>query len=366
MLPLQFKQPDIEVPADSVLLNKFEERIDKLTNMTWSELTNTVINDLIRVGGKILLALVIFFAGRWLIRKIDGALGRMFERRGMDTSLNAFIRNILRIVAWLFLLMIVISILGIKTTSFLAILASAGFAVGMALSGTLQNFAGGVLILLLKPFRTGDYIVAQGEEGTVKAINLFNTILVTADNKTIIVPNGGLSTSIVNNVSQSGMRRVEWKFAISYGDDYDKARELLKKLIENDSRIQTKPPYFIALNALADSAVEIVVRVWTKTADFWDVYFDMNEKVYKVFPEYGLTIPYNKLDVTVVPAAPEAEAPGSSGDLDDILRTVGAGSRADDNCIDCIDLGMQSDNERDKEISGDMPGDTDGASDDNM
>ena len=241
--------------------------------------------------------------GRWLIRKADGLLNRIFEKRGLDPSLNSFIRSILRIVVWVFLVMIIVGVLGIRTTSFLAILASAGFAVGMALSGTLQNFAGGVLILLLKPFRTGDYIVSQGVEGTVKAINLFNTVLITPDNKTIIIPNGGMSSSIVNNVTESGTRRIEWTFGISYGDSYDEARKVLAGLIEADSRIQRSPEYLIALSNLADSSVQIVVRAWTDTSEYWNVYYDMNEKVYKTFSEHGLTIPFNQLDVNLTSAA---------------------------------------------------------------
>ncbi len=284
-----------DVPADSVLVNKLETTVERVKNMTWDDFGNSLLH----FGGRLLIAVALFFVGRWLIRRIDAFFNKVFERRSIDRSLNSFIRSILRITAWLFLIMSIVSILGIKTTSFLAIFASAGFAIGMALSGTLQNFAGGVLILLLKPFRTGDYIVAQGNEGTVKEINLFNTVLVTADNKTIIVPNGGMSTSIINNVSASGTRRVEWKFGISYGDDYDMARRVLGKLLEEDKRIFTDPAYFIALSELADSAVLITVRAWTKSDDFWSVFFDMNEKVYKEFPKYGLTIPFRQMDITI-------------------------------------------------------------------
>lgn len=295
---LQLTKPNIEVPDDGEVLGKFERWLHRLLQMSWDDL----LHEAVKLGGKIVAAVLIFIVARWLIRKADVLINRIFEKRGLDSSLNSFIRSILRFVVWIFLVMIIVGVLGIKTTSFLAILASAGFAVGMALSGTLQNFAGGVLILLLKPFRTGDYIVAQGQEGTVKEINLFNTVLITPDNKTIIIPNGGMSTSIVNNVTESGTRRIEWTFTISYGDSFDEARKVLTELLEADKRIMRSPPYFIALNNLADSAVQIVARAWTETSDFWDVFYDLNEKVYKVFPQHGLTIPFNQLEVNLTTA----------------------------------------------------------------
>lgn len=305
---LQLAKPDVDVPADSVVIDKLNSRFHELLQMSWSDLSHTLVSDLLKFSGKLAIAIIIYFVGRWLIRWMDRLLNRIFERRKVDTSLNKFIRNMLRIVAWIFLLLIIVGILGIKTTSFLAILASAGFAVGMALSGTLQNFAGGVLILLLKPFRTGDYIVSQGQEGTVKEINLFNTVLATPDNKTIIIPNGGMSSSIVNNVTDAGTRRIEWTFGIAYGDDYDEARRVLQQLIAADERIFKTPEPLIALSNLADSAVQIVVRVWAKTDDYWAIYYGMNEKVYKVFPEHGLSIPFNQLDVNITTlSAPGAE-----------------------------------------------------------
>lgn len=296
---LQLPTPKIDVPADSVVLNKIGNRFNELIHMSWDDLSRTLVTDAMKIGGKLLAAIAVFIVGRWLIKKIDKLIDKLFEKRGVDRSLNAFVRNMLKIVEWIFLLMILVSILGIRTTSFLAILASLAFAIGMALSGTLQNFAGGVLILFLKPFRTGDYIIAQGQEGTVQEINLFNTVLITPDNKTIIIPNGGMSTSIVNNTSETGTRRVEWTFGISYGDSYEDAKKVLEELIRSESRILDSPSYSIALSNLADSAVQIVVRAWTATSDFWSVYYDMNEKVYKMFPEHGLTIPFNQLDVNL-------------------------------------------------------------------
>jgi small conductance mechanosensitive channel len=206
----------------------------------------------------------------------------------------------------LLILSIIVLIMGVKTTGLAALIAAMGFAVGMALSGTLQNFAGGILVLLLKPFHVGDYIQAQGQEGTVTDIKLFNTVLTTADNKTVIVPNGGMSTSIINNFSVSGTRRVEWQFKITYGDNYDTAKHLIQELLTADGRVMTTPPFFIAMRSLDESVVTLVVRAWVKSGDFWDVFFDMNEKVYKMLPLRGLAVPYNKLDVNVTMQSPDS------------------------------------------------------------
>jgi small conductance mechanosensitive channel len=187
--------------------------------------------------------------------------------------------------------------LGIETSSLIALFASAGLAVGMALSGTLQNFAGGVMILLFKPYRVGDFIEAQGNTGTVKEIQIFNTILITPDNKTIVVPNGGLSTGIMTNYSSSGTRRAEWIFSIAYGESYDNAKNIIERLLSEDKRIKTEPAYFIALNELAANSVNIIVRVWVNSGDLWNVYYDINEIVYKTFENKGVSIPYPQMDV---------------------------------------------------------------------
>jgi small conductance mechanosensitive channel len=189
--------------------------------------------------------------------------------------------------------------LGVEMTSFIAILGAAGLAVGLALSGTLQNFAGGVMILLFRPFKVGDFIDAQGFMGSVKEIQIFNTILKTPDNKTIIIPNGGLSTSSMTNFSTEPQRRVDWTFGIGYGDDAEKAKAVLKRLCDEDERILKDPEVFIALSALADSSVNFVVRAWVNAPDYWNVFFDMNEKVYKTFAEEGLNIPFPQMDVHV-------------------------------------------------------------------
>jgi small conductance mechanosensitive channel len=191
----------------------------------------------------------------------------------------------------------VLGMLGIQMTSFIAILGAAGLAVGMALSGTLQNFAGGVMILLFRPFKVGDFVDTQGYLGTVSEIQIFNTILKTPDNKTIIIPNGSLSKSSLINYSTEERRRVDWTFGIAYGDDLDKAKKVIRKLCDHESRILKDPETFVAVAELADSSVNFTVRAWVNAADYWGVFFDMNEKIYKTFADEGLNIPFPQIDV---------------------------------------------------------------------
>ena len=249
---------------------------------------------------KIAIALAVFFIGKWIINRIYHFISKAFIRRNVELSLRTFLLSLIRIILMLILIVIVIGILGINTSSFLAIFASAGLAIGMALSGTLQNFAGGVMILLFKPYKVGDFIEAQGYSGTVKEIQIFNTILNTPDNKTIIIPNGGLSTGSLNNYSKEGRRRVDWKIGIAYGDDFDTARKAILELLAADKRVFDEPAPFVALSSLADSAIEITVRVWTASENYWGVFFDFNEQVYKQFDKYGLHFPYPQVDVHMI------------------------------------------------------------------
>ena len=251
----------------------------------------------ISVGSKILLAIVVFLVGRWIVRRLNKLLAKIMEKRHVEASLSTFVKSLVNITLTLLLIIVVIGVLGIETSSFIALFASAGVAIGMALSGTLQNFAGGVMILLFKPFKVGDTIEAQGQSGTVREIQIFNTILATPDNKIIIIPNGGLSTGLMKNYSREATRRVDWEFGIAYGDDYTKAKAVIARLLDADGRVLKDPAYFIALTSLGESSVNIVVRAWVNAGDYWGVYFDMNEKVYKTFAEENLNIPFPQLDV---------------------------------------------------------------------
>ncbi len=258
-------------------------------------------NELITTYGiKVIGAIVVLVLGLWIIKLIVRSIRKALDRGKMDDSLKPFISSLISWTLKILLFISVLGMLGIQMTSFIAIIGAAGLAIGMALSGTLQNFAGGVMILLFKPFKVGDFISAQGYSGTVKAIQIFNTILNTPDKKTIIIPNGGLATGSLTNFSTEPERRVDWTFGIAYGDDYDKAKEVVTRLLNEDDRILKEPEPFIALAELADSSVNLTVRAWVKGADYWNVYFDMNEKVYKTFPKEGLNIPFPQMDVHVI------------------------------------------------------------------
>ncbi len=252
------------------------------------------------LGSKLLAAIIIFLIGRWIVKRLKKLVSNILERRHVEASLSTFTRSLINITLNFLLILMVVGTLGVETSSIIALFASIGVGVGMALSGTLQNFAGGIMILLFKPFKVGDFIEAQGQSGTVKEIQIFNTILTTPDNKIIIIPNGGLSTGITQNYSTEATRRVDWQFGIAYGDNYDKARNVIEKLLNADNRILKNPDYFIALTSLGESSVNIVVRAWVNAPDYWGVYFDMNEKIYKTFAEENINIPFPQLDVHLV------------------------------------------------------------------
>ena len=277
-----------------------EELLTSPSNVSLDVFLTKMIDLGISVGSKILLAIVVFLVGRWIVRRLNKLLAKILEKRHVEASLSTFVKSLVNITLTLLLIIVVIGVLGIETSSFIALFASAGVAIGMALSGTLQNFAGGVMILLFKPFKVGDTIEAQGQSGTVREIQIFNTILATPDNKIIIIPNGGLSTGMMKNFSKEATRRVDWEFGIAYGDDYTKAKKVIARLLDADSRVLKDPAYFIALTSLGASSVNIVVRAWVNSGDYWGVYFDMNEKVYKTFAEEDLNIPFPQMDVHVI------------------------------------------------------------------
>lgn len=252
-----------------------------------------------KYGPQVVLAIVVLIVGLIIIGVVTRTFKRVLEKRGADPSLVPFLGTLVSATLKIMLLISVVGMVGIEVTSFVAIIGAAGLAVGLALQGTLQNFAGGVIILLLKPFKVGDFVDAVGHSGTVHEIQIFNTYLKTPDNKTIIIPNGQLANSSMTNYSTEPTRRVDWVFGIGYGDKAEKAREVLTNLIAQDERIKSDPEPFIALKELADSSVNFVVRVWVDSGDYWGVHFDMNEKVYKEFDKAGLNIPFPQMDVHV-------------------------------------------------------------------
>lgn len=262
-------------------------------NYFWGEFQRLAFD----YGPKLIGAILVWFVGKWVINLGTNGFKRVLDKGDTDESLKPFLVSLLNTVLKVLLGISVLGMLGIEMTSFIAILGAAGLAVGMALSGTLQNFAGGVMIMIFKPFKVGDYITAQGYSGTVNEIQIFNTVLKTPDNVTIIVPNGGLSTGSLTNYSAEEQRRVDWTFGIGYGDDVDHAIQVIENLCAQDKRILKDPALFIAVSDLADSSVNLVVRAWVKSPDYWAVHFDMNKNVYKTFSKEGLNIPFPQMDV---------------------------------------------------------------------
>lgn len=373
-------------PADSV--PSVHNELASLKNMSFDDLITKLVGDIVHFAISLAVAIVVFYAGKFIITRLYNITASILIRRNVDESLSTFILSFLRIVLYFILIVTVIGILGIPTSSFLALFASAGVAVGMALSGTLQNFAGGVLILLLKPYRVGDYIEASGYAGTVREIQIFSTIINTADNKSIIIPNGGLSTGSINNWSRQKHRRVDWTVGVAYGTDFQRARTIILEILASnpdvldgnseaeshyantcrqghpspecgiesatetpvvppaevtpdpvpeetpevkkhglwhslfhsdksikaqiararnvsETNIVTVPISFtptVAIGALADSSVNITVRVWVRSEKYWSVFYDINEKIYRILPENGIEFPFPQLDVHLQPA----------------------------------------------------------------
>jgi len=283
---------------DTTAVNEMTKDLKTLVTTPVSDWLPQLVHDyLIPLGLKIIAAIVVFILGRWIIKLVKKWMANgLMSKRG-DATLHSFLSNLVSVLLYFILIIFIISILGINTSSLVALLASAGLAVGMALSGTLQNFAGGVMIILFRPFKVGDFISAQGFEGKVSEIQIFNTHLLTVDNKEVILPNGSLSTGVMTNFSKQGTRRVDWVFSMAYGDDYDRAKAVLKELCAADPKIKETPEPFIELLKLNDSSVDLTVRAWVDSADYWPVFFAMNERVYKAFAQEGLHIPFPQMDV---------------------------------------------------------------------
>ena len=372
--------PDAPVLPDSVPTPKEEWQM--LKNLPLDELLNKMVSGMVSLAINVAIAILVFYVGRFIINKIYRVVSGILLKRKVDASLSTFILSLVRMLLYFILIVTVIGILGIETSSFIAIFASAGVAIGMALSGTLQNFAGGVLILLLKPYKIGDYIEAQGYAGTVREIQIFHTIISTTDNKQIIIPNGGLSTGSVNNYSRSDYRRVDWSVGISYGDNVEVARKTILEILDSDHRVVKgtleddreereaeriaaipdgeEDPQAVAAEAakprrswlyrlfhrkvkdkiltwqeaqdlkvlallpktdgtpkvfvsqLADSAVVLTVRAWTRNADYWGVFFTMNERFYNELPEAGMNFPFPQMDVHLNGSLAHTDSVGQS------------------------------------------------------
>ena len=259
-----------------------------------------LIDSGLSAGKHIIAAVVIFIVGRFLIKLLNRLVASILQRRHIEQSVQTFLSSLVNIILTILLIITVIGALGVNTTSFAALIASAGVAIGMALSGNLQNFAGGLIILLFKPYRVGDFIDVNGVQGTVSAVQIFHTILLTPDNKVIYLPNGSTSSSTITNYSREEKRRIEWTFGIDYGEDVSRARAAILSVITADTRILTDPAPFVAVGGLSDSSVDILVRVWVPTEEYWNVYFDMHQRVYETFNEQKINFPYPQQTVHLV------------------------------------------------------------------
>jgi small conductance mechanosensitive channel len=250
-------------------------------------------------GMKFIGAILFLIVGFWIVKVVTRQSAKLLTKRKIDAGLVTFLRSFFSITLKIMIIVSVMGMVGIEMTSFIAILGAAGLAVGLAFQGTLSNFAGGIMILIFKPYKVGDVIEAQGYIGSVSEIQIFNTVLKTPDNKTIYVPNGPLATGSLTNYTNQETRRVDWKFSVAYGTDYKMVRAVIMNVIESDDRILKDPEVFIGLGEMADSSINIIVRVWTKTGDYWGVFFDVNEKIYETFKKEGIEIPFPQMDVYI-------------------------------------------------------------------
>lgn len=299
-LPLQ--TPEIPTILDTLdLKGDTEKFIQKVTTTPTEDLLKELLSDMIQFGLKVLAALAIYFIGAWIIKKIKKILANIFAKRHTEKAIASFTMSLVSISLTILLIILTVGTLGVNTTSLAALLAAGGMAIGMALSGTVQNFAGGIMLLVFKPFKAGDFIEAQGFAGTVSEVNIVSTKLRTTDNRTIVLPNGALSGGTINNVSQNPTRRVEWKIGVEYGTDPAQAREIILSLLKADKRVlrgsDAPAEANVCVSGLLDSSVELQVRCWTRTEDYWDVLYDITEKIYTELPKNNINFPFPQVDV---------------------------------------------------------------------
>ena len=292
-------------PVDSAAVEKTvdaaKQTFEGLANGDVSYLTQFLQQALtfcIEAGKTILVAVIIYIVGRFIVSIINRVLSNALDRRNLDPSIKTFLKSFVNILLTVLLIVAVVSALGVNTTSFAALLASFGVAAGMALSGNLSNFAGGLMILLLRPFKVGDYITAQGFDGTVTEIQIFHTVLTTVDNKVVYLPNGALSSGSITNYSKQPQRRVDLTISVEYGQDIEEAKRVLLALFAKDKRILSEPAApFVALAKMADSSIDLTVRLWVNAADYWPVFFQTQEAIYAEFNRQGIGFPFPQITV---------------------------------------------------------------------
>lgn len=268
-----------------------------------SEHLEKVLQKLIDMGlaaGKnILLAIVVYIVGRFIIKLINRLMLRTFAQRKVELSVQTFLKSFINILLTIILIVSVISVLGINTTSIAALLASAGVAVGMALSGNLQNLAGGLIILVFKPYKVGDYIEAQGTQGTVCEIQIFHTIVTRPDSTLAYVPNGAMSSGLITNYSRNELRRLDFVVGVDYGVDVSRVEEITRRIVDNNPLVLSDPAPFIAVDALAESSVNVLIRVWSKTTDYWKLYYDLRREIYDTYNREGIDFPFPQQTVHI-------------------------------------------------------------------
>lgn len=283
---------------------KLTEVIETVKNTPADVLISDLLDKMVSFGLKVLAAFALYFIGIWIIRKIKRILGRIFEKKHTDTAIASFVQSIASIALTIVLIIIIVGTLGIDTSSLAALLAGGGMAIGMALNGTVQNFAGGIMILIFRPFKAGDYIQAQGFEGTVSEVTITSTKLTTVDNRMIVIPNGALSNGTINNYSHHPLRRLDITVNVEYGTSTEHTKKVLNDIISADKRILdvskgAPADPFIALSSLSDNGIQFVIRLWVNSSDYWGVNFDTLESIYSKLPENGIQFPFPKLDITV-------------------------------------------------------------------
>ena len=282
---------------ESMPLEAGKEMIEAAKNGQIDQLIEQATTTGIEIGKSILFAVLLAIVGRYAIKFINRVVAGMLERRNVEPTVQSFLKSFVNITLMILLIITVVGTLGVNTTSLAALLASAGLAVGMALSGNLQNLAGGIIMLFLKPFKVGDFIEAQGVSGTVKAIQIFHTILLTVDNKVLFVPNGSLSSGNITNYTMNDLRRVDLTIGVEYGTETEKVKSVTLALLQKDSRILGDPAPFIAVKELGDNGVIFTIRVWTKASDYWNVFFDTTERIYAEYNKQGIGFPFPQLQI---------------------------------------------------------------------
>ena len=298
-LPMQIVNEKEIAHADSLFRAGLENRVQTFSHLSWEQRLRLLGNDLWHVGLKIVIAVAIIIVGRWLIRRLVRGLEKLFQKWKIDFALHTFLRSALKTLLHFILFYFVIAWLGVNTSLFVALFAAAGLAIGMAMSGVFQNIAGGVMVLVLKPFKCGDWIDLQGQAGTVMDIRLFSTVLRTADNRTILMPNGGGFNSIIGNHSSARTRRLEWPVSLDLNSDFDGAKKVIKDLLAAEKKLNSTPAPEVVLNQITSDSIDLLVRGWVATADYWEVYFRVNAAIFRALSEKGFDMGTNQV-ITVV------------------------------------------------------------------